>query len=94
MSTWYRTNRTDEKIEPVEVVKETAHFVTLAPSGFYSRERREAKSSEWYSYFPTWKEAHAHLMERTERKVIEARRALELANAEHGNVRGMKEPAA
>lgn len=93
METWYRTGGYGgELIEPVDVVKSTDKTVTLAATG-NGRERRSAINSGWHHYFRTWEEAHAYLLEKSESKVLSARRNLELANGQFGNVRGMKKPA-
>jgi len=60
MSTWYRTNRWQNTIVPVEIIGETAQYVTLAPDGGYKTGRRSAKGHE---YFPTFAEARTDLMD-------------------------------
>jgi hypothetical protein len=57
MSTWYKADHWCNRITTVEVVKETAAYVTLADDRY---ERRCAKRNE---YFPTFKEARTYLME-------------------------------
>ena len=59
-ATWYRVNKYANKITTVEVVSETAKFVTLAAEGsFWKKEQRVAKGDE---YFPTFAEARQYLM--------------------------------
>ena len=79
-------------IELVEVVKSTEKTVTIV-DGRNGRERRSAIKSEYGSYFRTWEEAHAHLLERAESKVVSIRSQLESANGYLGNIRGLKRPA-
>ena len=79
------------KIEPVEVVKLTACFVTYIYS-WNSRPTESRVSRD--GFFDTWDEAKAFLLERAEKKVNSARRTLELARADLGNVKGIKPPTA
>ena len=92
--TWYKTdNYVSTKITPVRVVKETAAQITIAVEWCGNcSERRVAKSGQYECYFPTWDEAWAYLMKVAERKVLDARQALEHANSIHGNVKGMRRP--
>lgn len=73
-------------IERCEFVGETEK-VLIGKNG-----RRCAKKSVGVEYCDSWAEAHAVLTEISKQRVLEARRALELANSYAGNVRGMKEP--
>lgn len=96
METWYRTGRlAGNIIESVVVVKSTAKTVTVKEASWNGREResRAAIQSDYYQYFRTWDEAHAHALASAEMKVNQARTALERANGHLGNVRGLKKPA-
>lgn len=62
----YRTGWNTE-IERVEVEKETAAFVFIKRGG--GKLRREAKRSEWTSYFDSFEEARSYLIERIEAKI-------------------------
>ena len=90
MKTWYRTRW--GKIEPVEVIRATKKFVVVQ-AAIGSRERKEAKESDWSSYFETWEGAHGYLMEKARRKVESLRLQLQQANGELGNIKGMKPPS-
>lgn len=97
--TWFKTGGWKEKIQPVEVVKTTEKFVTIREERFSFGpkkfdERRCAKEGSYDRYFPTWEEAHAYLLNKAEAKLVSARRSLELAQGELGNVKGMKKPEA
>lgn len=83
MSRWYRT--AFRAIEAVDVEHWNDTSVWIGG-------RRRTRVSAWQALFPTWQEAHAHLLAEAELKLIAARRALELAQGEHGNIKGMKEP--
>lgn len=91
----FKTDYSGKKIEPVLVIRETAAFVYV-PNPYATRdekpERREAKSGEFGQYHDTWDAAHAYLMDKAKGKVEAARRRLELANAELGNIKGLKPP--
>lgn len=83
------------RIEKVECVSETAKMLVTREkcwSGDKLYERKYLKISGSDCYFDTWDEAKALLMSRAESKVLSARRSLELAQAELGNIKGMKPP--
>jgi len=97
--TWYRTGRWRSLIEPVEVVKENKKSVWI-------REDRwkldgecaepavvmQAKASQYWRFFKSWEEAHAHLVERAEQAVADARLRLNDATGRLGNIKGLKKP--
>jgi hypothetical protein len=84
-------------IEQVACTRETDSSVFIekivrASSGDHTEESRHAKRGEVKQFHDTWELARDYLMERAERGVTHARRRLELANAELGNIKGMKPP--
>lgn len=86
---FYKTRKNNyggQLIEAVETERETDQCVWI-------KGRRVFKFSEWEQFWPTWQDAHAHLLKRAEFRVNAARRELEQANGELGNIKGMKEPA-
>lgn len=85
----YRTRF--EKIEALEVLRETAHQVVLPPTR--GRETRESKRSDWSNWHDTWEEAHAFLVDKAQREVDAIRGQLERAKGKLGNIKGMKKPA-
>lgn len=78
-----------DKIETVEVVRETAASVYV---GEKMGGRREAKRSSFYNYFDTWQEAHEFLVLRAEIAVSGAQSRLEAEERRFRQIRGMKEP--
>lgn len=97
-TTWYRAAWS--RIEPVEVLGHSRHQILLLERHTHYRtgealpptQHRVARMKSQCAYFPTWKEAHQHLMQEVEAKLTAARRNLELAQARYGNVKGMKPP--
>ena len=86
--TKYKTARfRPARIEAVEVERETVQSVWI-------NGRKNAKRSSWDAFHDSWDEAHAYLLALAESKLKGARRDLELAQSEHGNVKGMKPPKA
>ncbi len=82
---WFQTSgRYSPRITPVEVERHTDASVWI-------NGRRHARISGWECYFPTWKEAHDHLLGEAAARVASARRKLEIANSTYGNIKGMKE---
>lgn len=85
MKIMYRTGSWGlESIVKVEIEKETEKCVWV-------NGRRSAKRSEFEQYHNTWKEAHAYLMVIAEGKLNSARLALERAQGNYGNIKGLKE---
>ena len=72
-------------IEEIDVERET-------DSSVWINGRRSAKNSSWHKYWDSWEEAHAFLLEKAEKSLQSARRSLERAQGEYGNIKGMKAP--
>lgn len=72
-------------IRAVRVLRETAYQIVLADCSPGNARRAKADT-----YFPTWAEAHAHLLRETQRELDAARVALARAQDRHGNVKGMR----
>jgi len=77
------------KIEAVEIIRETKCFVIFI-SKFYGREEENRENKK--DFYDTWEEAHSRLMEKAERILTAARNNLQCAQGEHGNIKGMKKP--
>jgi hypothetical protein len=73
VSTWWKVNKYAVEITPVGVVKETEKFITLAPTVWFKREMRVAKSNE---YFPTFAAARTYLLEHFSRNMESARQQI------------------
>ena len=80
-----------DKIEAVEVLRETEKTVFLPGRG-RRNEEREAKRSDYQNWFDSWDDAKAFLVAGAERKVETARMNLERAKGKLGQLRGMREP--
>lgn len=76
------------RIERCTYTRETESFL------FDQHGRRTTKSSDGITHHDSWEEAHQQLLAASLAKVQAARRALELANSYHGNIKGMKNPDA
>lgn len=99
--TWFKTNRWDLEIQPVEVVKVSEKSVTVREEKWHIGsanhpkeyvDRRRSKWSDYDKFFPSWEEAHTHLLRRAEHRLESARRELAAAQGHYGNVKGMKPP--
>lgn len=86
----YRTRF--EKIEALEVDRETEHMVFLPAQGG-SRPRQEHKVSDWSNWHDSWDAAHAFLVAQAERNVEALRMNLAQAKGRLGQIRGMKPPS-
>ena len=82
----YRTRF--DKIEALEVERETDKQVVLPASGGF-RGRRENKVSDWSNWHDTWEDAHAFLVANAEREVESIRINLERAKGKLGQIKGM-----
>lgn len=82
----YRTKWNE--IERVEIFRETDNFV------YFGNGCREAKRSGFQNYFDTWEDAKAFLLDEAQKSIDAARRELQRAQAEYGNIKGMKNPEA
>lgn len=80
------------EITEVEVLRETEQSVYLPGTSGWDKkgERREAKITEWHHYYDTWEAAHKALLTKADDQLRHARRALELAQSTHGNIKGMR----
>lgn len=85
--TWYTTNHWRTTIDAKEVERYTEGSVW--PKGAY-KGRRQARTSQYEQWWPTWEEAHNHLMQRAEAKVNSLRSQLQHANGELGNIKGLR----
>ena len=77
---WYSTT-----IEVVEVERETESSVWVNGS-------RRKRSGGRDRYFDEWKDAHEWLIELAQRKLDDAKVALQRAQGRMGNIKGMKPP--
>jgi len=88
----WKTNRYSNRIESVEVVKETACFVwTLAKPSNWDRvptPRQEAKGG----FYDSWEEARDSLAYCAERDVEAARRNLDIALGNQAEIAAMTKP--
>lgn len=91
----YRTDHFADKIEKVEVLRETEACVYLSRNptlGNKKDERREAKMSDYAQYHDSWADAHTYLMKKAEIAVKYASQNLKKANGKLGNIKGMTPP--
>lgn len=77
MAKWYGTRTYGNTIEEVEVTRDTAESIFLAPTRPGGKERRVAKVSSYALYFATRDEARAYLVDRIESRVDMLTRELE-----------------
>lgn len=85
--TWFFADTIQNKIRPIEIERSTDKNVWIEG-------HRCPRNTKWRSYFPTWEEAHAHLLQRAETNLVRVRRLLQRAQSTHGNIKGMKPPTA
>jgi hypothetical protein len=97
--TMWRVNSSG-KIEQVECSKVTNKTVFIVAEPNWKGEmyrlrtpQRESIASQYPSYHKTWADAHAHLLAKSQQGLAAARRNLEHAQGEHGQIKAMKPPA-
>lgn len=94
----FKTGYSADKIEEVEVLRETEQsvFLRVNSSSLAGRkgtnERRDAKRSTYVQYHDTWADAHAFLVGKAQRDVESLRSRLEQAKGRLGQIKGMKPP--
>lgn len=100
MTVMWMTKRGEARIERVECTRATSSSVWFMKRRFRigsdqheMMETKAAKHGDRVNYHETWEDAHAHLLEHAALAVQSKRRQLELANAHHGNVKGLRKPA-
>lgn len=92
----FKTSFSADKIEEIEVVRETEQSVFLPVNGRSLagkkgvNERRDAKRSTYVQYHDTWADAHAFLVGKAQREVESLRSRLEQAKGKLGQIKGMK----
>jgi predicted nucleic acid-binding Zn-ribbon protein len=77
----YRTQW--DKIEALEIEKETAKTVTI-------KGRRENKKSDWQNWHNTFEDAKQFLIDNAQKEIDGLRYRLEKAKGKLGNAKGMK----
>jgi hypothetical protein len=80
-------NKNGAPIEAVEVQRETQSTIWI-------NGKRGSKRTEYDNYFDTWDEAKEFLLSKASSELASARRKLERAQGEYGNIKGLKAPAA
>lgn len=80
-----------DKIEAMEIVRETPKMVVLATTSAVQPERKEHKRSDWINWHDTWKDAHKFLVDQQQEKINKLRRQLERENGKLGQLKGMKQ---
>ena len=100
MIVMWRTERGNASIDRVECTRATSASVWFMKRRFQigsdsaeMMQTKAAKHGDRVNYHATWDDARAHLLENAELSVRSKRRQLELANAYHGNVKGLRPPA-
>ena len=71
MTTWYRTQKYNDAIDPVEVVRATRHTL------FLPRDQRTPIMSEWYRHFRSMEEARMYLIGRCLSAIDDAKREIQ-----------------
>jgi len=87
--TAYKASTIGPRVEMVEVISETAQFITVA--GPYGGTRREKKFTDWNSFHSTFNEAKGWLVKVAEHRIVDAREDLERAQVWLDIVKNIKE---
>lgn len=100
MIVMWKTERGTARIECVECTRVTSASVWFMKRQFQIGsadlppvETKAARRGSQAMYHATWEDAHENLLEHAALSVQSKRRQLELANAHHGNVKGLRKPA-
>ena len=85
-SRWWSAQYQDKSIHPVEGVL-PFNDAKVKVGG-----KQELRRAEWRALFPTWDEAHAHLLDYVRGIWHRAERSVEVAQADVARVENMREP--
>ena len=95
--TWWRATYSNDALEPYQVIKEKAHFVTyLRPrlgankTGFI--EHREAKDSRHCPWFPSFDAGKSYLIGKKMDEIEHFERRLSKAKEDLKNLQSMQKP--
>ena len=90
----WKTNNYILSIEAVEIVKETAHFITRESRWAHGSMAaiREKKDSPAFAYFDTWEDAHSFLMTSQKVRIENAEAALSRVKTEYEELAAMTRP--
>ena len=100
MVVMWKTEKGEARVERVECTRATSASVWIMRIPFLifdgkqePVETKAVRHSDRVSYHATWEEAHARLLAGAALALQWQRRKLEIANAHHGNVKGLRNPA-
>jgi hypothetical protein len=80
-----------DRIVQVKCVKETEKTLWVETENWRGRKNVSMRRKD-PDFYDTWEEAHAELLKRAEANLNHARLALQRAQGEYGNVKGMANP--
>lgn len=90
---WKTERYNRSSIVRIECTRETEHTVWMMGRwGKKNKENKAAKISDWGRYHDSWAQAHAYLLEKAERSLVYAQKALEDAHEELRKVESLEEP--
>jgi hypothetical protein len=81
---------TINRIEKVEIIKESASTVTFLAGGMTQKTRRESKESRSHIYASTWDEAHAFLVSWAQQNIEAIEKQREYSEKQLAEIKGMK----
>jgi hypothetical protein len=85
MSDWYKTSYRAEKVERINVTK-------FSDKSVWVDNVRAARHSEYYDYFPSWKEAREHMIDRAHTRLEIAKRRVDTCRSVLEIVKATKQP--
>lgn len=85
MSDWYEISYRGEVVKRVNVTK-------FSDKSVWVGDVRAARHSEYYDYFPSWKEAHEHMIECAHRHLEIAKRRVDTCRSVLETVKATKQP--
>jgi hypothetical protein len=85
MSDWYKTSYSAEKVERINVTK-------FSDKSVWVGDVRQLRHSEYYNYFPSWKEAYEHMVNCAYRRLEIAKRRVDRCHSVLETVKATKQP--
>lgn len=94
MTIWWKTDKYDIDITPVEVIKETPQKLRYVSEWMgHKREDTAAKFSEYHNFYPTFEEARTALIERSKRQIQNAEETIKTCSAEIAKLSALTDPS-
>jgi len=88
---WYRANHALYKIEPLNVVRASEHFIWYTDNK--GKQQRQARTSDYCTHCTTWKDAQQSLLDRVAERLIRLDRQISFYEGKIEEIKALKQEA-